>query len=348
MSEGGKEAIRADDEVVSKAEILTLKKQVRDLERVLGKKTMENEILREAVKVAYKKMDNAVAIVTGRGFPVKRVAEVLGVSRSQLSARLAGVSTPRSTYSKVEDADLLPAVRTLVDERPTYGYRRIGALLNRERLKNKLPKLNHKRIYRLMSQNSLLLQRYTGKPPGRAHDGKIITIRPNLRWTSDGFEIACWNGENVRTAFALDTCDREVMAWCASTRGISGEMIRDLMVESVERRFGSRELPQPVQWLSDNGSCYRAHETIEFAIRLGLVPCFTPVRSPQSNGMAESFVKTFKRDYVYVHDRPDAQTVLSQLSVWFEDYNESHPHKALQMKSPHEFIRSFQPAACPV
>jgi len=56
--------------------------------------------------------------------------------------------------------------------------------------------------------------------------------------------------------------------------------------------------------------------------------------------MAEAFVKTFKRDYVYVHDRPDA--VPSQLSPWFEDYNESHPNKALQMKSPREFIRSYQ------
>ena len=279
---------------------------------------------------------------------MKRVAEALGVSRSQLSERLSGVRRPRSTYSKVGDADLLAPLRTLVDERPTYGYRRITALLNRERLKNALPRLNHKRIYRLMSQNRMLLQRYTGKPPTRAHEGKIITIRPNLRWTSDGLEIACWNGEVVRVAFALDTCDREVMAWCANAGGISGEMIRDLMVESVERRFGNEGVPHPIQWLSDNGSCYRAHETVEFAIRLGLVPCFTPVRSPQSNGMAEAFVKTFKRDYVYVHDRPDAQTVLSQLSAWFEDYNESHPHKALRMKSPREFIRSFQPAACPV
>ena len=107
--------------------------------------------------------------------------------------------------------------------------------------------------------------------------------------------------------------------------------------------------PEPLQWLSDNGSCYRAHETIDFALRLGLVPCFTPVRSPQSNGMAEVFVKTFKRDYLYVHDRPDAQTVLSQLPVWFEDYNEIHPHKGLRLKSPRDIIRSYhQPAACPV
>jgi putative transposase len=279
---------------------------------------------------------------------VKRVAEVLGVSRSQLHARLTSEAKPRSSYRLIDDADLLPPLRTLVDERPTYGYRRITALMNRERLKISLPRLNHKRVYRLMSQNKMLLQRYTGKPPTRAHDGKIITIRPNLRWTSDGLEIACWNGQVVRVAFALDTCDREVMAWCAGTGGITGEMIRDLMVESIERRFGDRALPNPIQWLSDNGSCYRAHETIDFAIALGFVPCFTPVRSPQSNGMAEAFVKTFKRDYVYVHDRPDAQSVLSQLSAWFEDYNESHPHKGLQMKSPREFIRSFQPSACPV
>ena len=280
---------------------------------------------------------------------MKTVADTLGVSRSQLTQRLKGEPKPRGRYRKTDDGELLVAIRTLTDGRPTYGYRRIWALLNRERAAAGLPRLNHKRIYRLMSQNGLLLQRYTGKPPGRAHDGQIITIRPNLRWTSDGFEIACWNSETVRVAFALDTCDREVMAWTASTGGFSGEMIRDLMIESVEHRFGPIEqVPHAIEWLSDNGSCYRARETIAFAQSLGLVPCFTPVRSPQSNGMSESFVKTFKRDYVYVHDRPDAKTVLAQLSAWFEDYNESHPHKALRMKSPREFIRSYQPAACPV
>jgi transposase InsO family protein len=65
--------------------------------------------------------------------------------------------------------------------------------------------------------------------------------------------------------------------------------------------------------------------------------------------MSEAFVKTFKRDYVYIHDRSDGRTVLAQLSRWYEDYNENHPHKALQLKSPREFIRSHQqPVACPV
>jgi len=55
MAEGGKEAVRADDEVVSREELRAAQKRIRELERVLGKKTLENEILREAVKVAHEK-----------------------------------------------------------------------------------------------------------------------------------------------------------------------------------------------------------------------------------------------------------------------------------------------------
>jgi transposase len=55
MTEGGKEAVRADDEVVAGAEVRALQKRIRELERVLGRKTLENEILREAIKVAHEK-----------------------------------------------------------------------------------------------------------------------------------------------------------------------------------------------------------------------------------------------------------------------------------------------------
>jgi putative transposase len=77
-------------------------------------------------------------------------------------------------------------------------------------------------------------------------------------------------------------------------------MIRDLMVECVERRFPSARAAHPVQWLADNGSVYAATRTIDLALALSLHPCFTPVESPESNGVAEAFVKTFKRDYVRI------------------------------------------------
>ena len=282
---------------------------------------------------------------------MKAIADTMRVARSHLVERMKAGETPaRCRYHKTDDTWLLPLIRELVDGRMTYGYRRMCALLNRKLEGMGQPSINHKRVYRIMRQNGLLLTRHTGKQPKLPHEGKVITLRSNSRWCSDGFEIPCWNGQVVRVAFALDCCDREIISHVATTSGITGEMVRDLMVESVERRFARvARLPHVVEWLSDNGSCYTARETVAFAQDMGFVSCFTPVRSPESNGMAEAFVKTFKRDYVYVHDRPDAKTVMSQLHQWFEDYNEYHPHKGLKMKSPRQFIRSqLLTASCPV
>jgi putative transposase len=117
--------------------------------------------------------------------------------------------------------------KNLVDQRPTYGYRRIAALLKRERRSAGREPVNAKRIFRLMKKHGLLLQRYRGRRRAREHDGKIITIRSNIRWCADALEFTCWNGEIVRMAFVLDCHDREVIAWLATTAGISGEMVRD-------------------------------------------------------------------------------------------------------------------------
>jgi hypothetical protein len=64
-------------------------------------------------------------------------------------------------------------------------------------------------------------------------------------------------------------------------------VIRDLMAESVEQRFGA-------------GAPRTPHE---------------------------SFVKTFKRDYVYLNELHTAASVMQQLAGWFEDDNQVHPHK---------------------
>jgi putative transposase len=120
----------------------------------------------------------------------------------------------------------------------------------------------------------------------------------------------------------------------------SAAAVRDMMLEAVERRFGALQSPAPLEWLTDNGSAYTAKETRDFATALNLIACFTPVQSPESNGMSESFVKTFKRDYVRINPLPDAVAALGKLAGWFEDYNENHPHSGLKMRSPREFIRA--------
>lgn len=273
---------------------------------------------------------------------MKRISEATGVSRSQLMVRVQEEKPPkkRTRYNKGEDQALLPLIVAIMHDRPTYGYRRMCALLNRELVKQGKETVNHKRVYRIMKLNNLLLARYTGLAAAKAHNGRVSTDTSNTRWCSDGFEFLCDDGQRVRVVFALDTCDREVISFIATTGGITSQHVQDLMLECVEKRFkGHLSAPTTVEWLNDNGSCYTAHETREFAKMLNLDLCYTPVRSPESNGMSEAFVKTFKRDYVYVHERHSASETIEQLHEWINDYNESAPHKALGMLSPREFIR---------
>lgn len=259
------------------------------------------------------------------------------MSRSSLQLKLR--SSPRKkTCLKKGDEELLVHIRAIVHERATYGYRRVTVLVN-DRLKKigSFP-VNRKKVYRLMKKNNLLLQKPCIKP-SRSHNGKVQTLHSNLRWCSDTFCIQCTNGDKVYVAFSLDTCDLEVMRYIASTIGIDGKAIRDLMVETLEYRLGCCQTPPPIQWLSDNGSCYTAKETVAFGRNLGLDIRTTPAYSPESNGMAEAFVKTIKRDYVWFGDLKDAKTVMAQLPKWIDDYNERAPHKALKMLSPREFIK---------
>ncbi len=242
-------------------------------------------------------------------------------------------------YNQQEDEALLPYIREIADQRGSYGYRRITTLLNHKLQKEGKNKVNHIRIYRIMKLNRLLLPAY-GEKSTRSHDGKIITLRSNTRWCSDAFTIQCQNGDRVFVAFALDTCDHEILGYIATTVGIDGASIRDLMVECVEKRFGKiTKLPQAIQWLTDNGPCYVSHKTVAFARGLGFDVCTTPSYSPESNGMAEAFVKTFKRDYASLDKLENMHDVMSKLASWFEDYNENAPHQGLKMMSPRQFLR---------
>ncbi|MCD6518014.1 MAG: DDE-type integrase/transposase/recombinase [Candidatus Aminicenantes bacterium] len=238
-----------------------------------------------------------------------------------------------SHYKKREDEHYLKLIRQLCDERPTYGYRRITAVLNRTLRKKGKPGVNHKRVYRIMTIIDLLLQKHKQRLM-RLHTGTIITSCNNIRWCSDVFEITCWNTERVCVVFSMDWADREVLSYIATTGGIHRDIIKDLMTEDIEYRFGKiTKLPHPIQWLSDNGPAYIARETRNFAHSVGLIICTTPFYSPESNGMAESFTKMLKKT-MFVWMR--------QLPQWFEDYNEYHPHKGLKMMFPRGYIKLIE------
>ncbi|MDN1900280.1 IS3 family transposase [Escherichia coli] len=340
--EGSLTAVAAGEQVVPASELAAAMKQIKELQRLLGKKTMENELLKEAVEYGRgKKVDSARALIARR-WGVSLVSRCLRVSRAQLHVILRRTDDwkdgRRSRHS--DDTDVLLRIHHVIGELPTYGYRRVWALLRRQAELDGMPAINAKRVYRIMRQNALLLERKPAVPPSkRAHTGRVAVKESNQRWCSDGFEFRCDNGEKLRVTFALDCCDREALHWAVTTGGFNSETVQDVMLGAVERRFGNELPASPVEWLTDNGSCYRANETRQFARMLGLEPKSTAVRSPESNGIAESFVKTIKRDYISVMPKPDGLTAAKNLAEAFEHYNEWHPHSALGYRSPREYLR---------
>jgi putative transposase len=276
---------------------------------------------------------------------MKAVCDSLGVARSNVHVRRNRLATwvdGRRNRTPSNDELLVEELKAQIAALPSYGYRRAVALVNRRRVVSAAASVNHKRGYRVMKAAGLLLPKAPKRPQSsRPHDGTVAVDRSDTRWCSDGFEIHCDTGETVTAAFTKDCCDREILAWRAwPGKGLPGEPVREMLIEAVEKRFGSIEgLPDGhrLEFLSDNGGAYIAADTKKIARELGLEPIRTPVRSPQSNGLAESFVNTFRRDYLSRMDLRDPISVIEQLPAAFEHFNSVHPHSSLKMMSPREF-----------
>lgn len=144
--------------------------------------------------------------------------------------------------------------------------------------------------------------------------------------------------KKLRVTFVLGCCVREALYWAASTGWFDSETVQDVMLVAVEGRFGSGLPASPVDWLTYNGLCYRSHETSQFAQRVKVELRNTAVRSPESNGMAESFVKMMKREYNSFMPKPDGLTAVKNLAEALEHYNQWHPHSALGYRSPREYL----------
>src|SRR5437773_3169931 len=168
----------------------------------------------------------------------------------------------------------------------------------------------------------------------------VEAANPNQRWCSDVFLIPCWSGEVISVAFAIDCHDREV----------SG--LRRVAAAADGRRQSHADGPHAVGaiWRGDaEGAARRAvafrqwpavHGDGHGALRPRAGPGaghHAGVQPAESNGLAEAFVNTFKRDYVDGAELRDAESVLAQLSTWFEDYNTRAPHSALGMRSPADY-----------
>ncbi len=90
---------------------------------------------------------------------MKAITDTLEVARSHQYE----TTKARTSYTRPDDGQYLALIHMITDNRPTYGYRRTTALVNRALEEEGKPRINHKRIYRLMKLHHLLLERHTGR-----------------------------------------------------------------------------------------------------------------------------------------------------------------------------------------
>lgn len=292
-------------------------------------------------------MDCALSLIRA-GKSISHVCRVLRLARSNVCRVLHrpadwqdGRHCRRQRRDLISDQDLLERIKAVLGKFPSFGYKRITAVINRELQSLDQARVNTKRVYRLLKEHGLLLKTKPTALPGQSldHKGRVAVSKSDRRWCSDGLEFGCLNGEKVTMSFILDCCDREIISFTARQgKGLPAWMVHDEVLLATEKRFGSVEkVPSKLQLLTDNGSVYIAKSTKRLLKLLGIEDCKTAVCSPQSNGMAESLVKTLKRDYLPYMNLSNAQTALTELPRVVELYNNEHPHSALGYLSPREF-----------
>jgi putative transposase len=238
--------------------------------------------------------------------------------------------------------DVEQAIQKILLERPaTYGYRRIHGMLKRQGVK-----ADPKTVLGIMRRRGWLSSMRTkALRSARLHDGQVSVSEPNKRWATDITSIKAWNGEKGRLAVIVDCADRSVLTWRWGKRMLS-EDLQEMVREAVFRRLGvEREKARGLEFLSDNGPEFACKKLRSVLVGFGIVPCRTPRRSPESNGLVERFFGTFKRDYVYQGELESLDEIGRKLPGWIQDYNEVAPHSALKMKAPAQFYRDWLASA---
>ena len=257
---------------------------------------------------------------------------------------------PVSTYyyqaQPPDEATLTAAIQRLAGEWPTYGYRRITALLKREQRV-----VNHKRVARLMRQLGLQGQRparrtrttHSDHPyPRYPNLVQSLTIeRPDQVWVGDITFVVLRAGF-VYLAVLMDVFTRCIRGW-----HLSRHLDHDLTLTALQRALLHY---QPEIHHSDQGVQYAATAYIQALHDHKVKISMAAVGEPTENGYAERLMRTIKEEEVTLHDYADYHDAYQHLGRFLDDvYQHKRIHSARGYLTPTEFETQWrqQPPATP-
>src|SRR5947199_8689589 len=286
---------------------------------------------------------------TGRRYPLTMICPIYRLARSSVYATLPGSSRgptgKRGPKTRVSDAELVEEIRAVLAACPFHGegYRKVRA-----RLAHRGRAVSGKRVLRLMRAHGLLAPRRLGPPNGNpAHDGTIITDRPDVMWGTDATRFYterdgwCW------FFGAIDHYTTEVMGWHVAKIGdrwAALEPIRQGMTTS----FGSiaPKVALGVALRHDWGSQYTANTFVNEIKCWGFTDTRAFVGEPECNGCAERFMRTLKEQCLYLHQFRDLEEARQVIGGFIERYNTEWIVERLGYRTPAQARRdALQEAA---
>jgi putative transposase len=271
-------------------------------------------------------------------YPIRTICRVLGAARSSYYHR----GQPRG------EAILKAAIERLAGEWPTYGYRRITALLRREHLP-----VNHKRVARLMRDLGLQGQypprrpRTTnsdhGYPRYRNLVHGVTVVRPDQVWVGDITYVRL-RDECVYLAVLMDVYTRSIRGW-----QLSRHLDQTLTLTALRRALVQH---CPEIHHSDQGVQYAATAYIHMLQARGVQISMAAAGEPTENGYAERLMRTIKEEEVTLHDYADFHEAYQYLGRFLDEvYQHKRIHSALGYLTPVEFEthwREQNPRAIPM
>jgi transposase InsO family protein len=261
-----------------------------------------------------------------------RTAELVGLSRRALylGSRASPVRRRRADESRI-----LAAVRRAALARPSFGVRRVWAMLRREGLR-----VNRKRVHRLMAAEGLLRPAHFPRPR-LPPTGRLSAERPNERWYTDLTEVDTTDFGPCPLMAILDACTREVVHWeflptCGAAEAFS------VVEGAVAKRF-PRLLQAPGTVLvTDQGAQFIAKRFREGTRLLGLDLRWTRKKRPEDNGLQESFHGHLKQDYLWLREPESFYVTRKRIAEAIDDYNTERPHSSLGYLTPREFAQKVR------
>ena len=269
-----------------------------------------------------------------KGQSIKGACEVLGVSRSGYYGKKGRKQEPICPLN----AKLTARLKELRVDHPFWGYRRMTAWLNhREGYA-----VNRKRIYRLMRENSLLVEQKRYKAVRTSQRSKPRATRPNQFWGIDMTKFMMPGLGWCYLIVVLDWFTKKIVGWNVSLRARSAEW-KDALDLAICEEFPWGARDQGLKLISDNGSQPTSVSFMRNTSLMGIEQIFCSYNNPKGNAETERVIRTIKEELLWLNEFTSFEESRDGIENWIrEDYNRLYVHSALGYQSPEEFQQQWE------